>query len=285
MGRTKITDARVALSGIVQHPLLPKPFIMKAFRPGSPIVSDAPLRTLKRNGFVSAGIEMPVRGTSGKLHGRGRLYCALNRDAARLVRIGNEPQARKAAREAEAIEESSLGKAIAAILAEVGTGEDSWQVYLSAGHDVRFLEKLGLLSEKIDRVRDKLGLSAGLTVSTGEVVAFHGPSALIATTDGSQLPVSRERLSAQGVNWLGAPVIINREDDANMFLVELEPGVRLDAPGRARAKSGAELPLLAVGARGEVPEKADIYRHGGFSVQRPEAADAFEVFLAQAPAH
>lgn len=90
--------------------------VVGAFRPLKGAGSDAPLRTLRRNGAISGGVRVPTRQGS-RLAGSARLYSVLNVDAARLARRNHADSARKFAQVAMELERS-MGELIAGLSTE-----------------------------------------------------------------------------------------------------------------------------------------------------------------------
>ena len=52
---------------VVEHPLVPKRFIIETYQPGVPTRSDSPLRSLQEKGLATAGVDVRLRPTSFSL--------------------------------------------------------------------------------------------------------------------------------------------------------------------------------------------------------------------------
>jgi hypothetical protein len=78
--------------------------IAAEYRPGSSVTKKSALRTLGEKGVISAGIDSRIRGAQGSFGGSLHLYSAINLDAVRLHRRGDDNAAVKAARRAAKIE-------------------------------------------------------------------------------------------------------------------------------------------------------------------------------------
>lgn len=263
---------------VLGHPLLPKGFILAAHRPGAAPSSDAPLRTLKHKGLLSEGVEMIVRlQDSGRLSGTARLYCALNRDAARLARHGDGRDAQRLAKKARQLETSKHCRHVVSLFNEMKHVRTGWEAYLDALDDREFRNAVLAFATDVEEARSKDPAAERATVSlAGAVVSFRGRVAQVQASDGTAVPVDRARLARLGLNWIGAPIIIHREDDKASLIVQLEPGVGEEL----RLEPGGE--LLPVGD--DVPEKVDAYAYGGFRLRTAEASEAFEALLATPPA-
>jgi hypothetical protein len=239
--------------------------------------SDAPLRTLKKKGLVTDGVEMLVRiDAAGHLGGSARFYCALNRDAARLARLGASNDARRLAKKALKLERSVGCKRVVTLFNQMRHTRPGWHAYVDALDHKDFRDAVLVFAAEVEAARRADPAAERATVSTeGEVVAIRGGVAELRATDGTVVPISRRRLEPLGLNWLGAPVVIHREDDSGGMIVRLEPGVR----DEARAKS--EEPLLDVG--GDVPDEVNEYAYGGLRLRSKRASDAIEAMLARPP--
>ena len=88
---------------IAAWPVVTRDRIVHAFKPGGSPAAEAPFRTLRRHGWVSAGVRLPRRADHG-LMGQMTFFSSLNIVAARLARRGNSLAAERVADAAAGLE-------------------------------------------------------------------------------------------------------------------------------------------------------------------------------------
>lgn len=88
---------------ILDAPFATREHILSAFRPGGDVLSDTPLKTLRKRGAVSKGVSVPLR-AEGRFSGRHVVYSSLCVHAARLSRHGRHDDAAALAQAAQEVE-------------------------------------------------------------------------------------------------------------------------------------------------------------------------------------
>lgn len=91
------------MTTIAAWPVAARGRIVHAFKPGASASAEAPFRTLRRHGWVSAGVRV-TRFADRGFAGQFTFFSSLNITAARLARRGNDPAAESAARAAADLE-------------------------------------------------------------------------------------------------------------------------------------------------------------------------------------
>jgi hypothetical protein len=87
--------------------------IAAEYKPGANVSTKAALRTLGGKRLISGGIGQTLQGHGGRFGGAVHIYSALNIDAARLHRLGEDDAAVKVAKKASTIEALALSKGVA----------------------------------------------------------------------------------------------------------------------------------------------------------------------------
>lgn len=82
--------------------------IAAEYKPGSGVTTKSALATLVKKGLVSAGIDARIRAEGGRLGGSLHLYSALNLDAVRLHRRGDDKAAIALAKRAGKLERAAV---------------------------------------------------------------------------------------------------------------------------------------------------------------------------------
>jgi hypothetical protein len=104
-----------------ERPLISKRDVLTALDPPGK-AKDSAFRRLKRDGFISSGIEVKPR-QKGHAHGTLMMFCALNRDAATAFRKGSPELARRIASKARKIESSEAARQVGE-MASLETGDE-----------------------------------------------------------------------------------------------------------------------------------------------------------------
>ena len=225
-------------------PLVPSSLILDARHPAAPAASRAPLRTMKEHGWLSDGVEFPVRSIeSGHMAGRVHLYCSLNLDAARFGRLGLDDLARAYAKGARLVEKSQQCREVVANLRTMSleSGVDEMPAYIKALTLGAVRRSVLRLIDRVDLERVKLP-PAPSSVRTIEatVDALGEEDGWLAAEDGRRIPVKRSVLRRLGVDYLGAPVLMHVEAMGMGQTLTLEPGVPVE-PERPSAEDWHEL--------------------------------------------
>lgn len=97
----------MSMGSVEMWPFVGRQAIVKTFRPQADVDSEAPFRTLRRNGWATSGRRMTWRRGPG-FDGASTLFCSLNVDAARLARRGYVDAAQRIAGAALELEGSPL---------------------------------------------------------------------------------------------------------------------------------------------------------------------------------
>lgn len=259
-----------SLHGLVlEHPLVPKGFIIESHQPGVPRKSDSPLRRLKEKGFASDGVEVRVRRPDGGIAGTLSLYCSLNVDAARLERRGELKKALMLVKRAKKIEGSKKCLAVTSMFRTFRLNGSGWSAYIEALDESAFRTAVRELAEDVQKARaEVLEASPAASVSAA-VVGFRRTVAYLATADGSRLTVPRRQLAEENLDWIDAPVIITREEVGSNVILQVKPG--LTAAIEDPIVEGA---FITAGAR--TNDRIDPFAFAGLTFATPEASDAFE---------
>lgn len=208
-------------------PLAEAAEVLDVYRPLGGPSSDAPLRTLRRNGAMSPGIRVTIR-EGRRFSGSCRVYSELNLDAARLARRGDSNSARVYAAAAGRLEEK-IADMVATMSPDTITSRRAPD---SDEHAVREI------SQATRSVRQALPALPEIERFVGTLESFDGTSARVVTAGGQAFDLPQHlafRLGARLGDW----VMITREDVGTSVLVRLEPMVSGagDFPG-ARLTAG-----------------------------------------------
>lgn len=90
---------------VLEEPFVTRSAIVNVLRPGH-AGGESPFRTLRRARCASGGLRVDVRTRTGRLVGSTHLYSTLNADAARAMRLQEQPLARTLAARAAELERS-----------------------------------------------------------------------------------------------------------------------------------------------------------------------------------
>lgn len=235
---------------IVEFPLISKRDILDTYRPGREPVETL-FRSLRDNKLVSDGLPVVLRGEHGRLGGTLRLYCALNRDSARLARRGRSEDARQLAIVAKEIEDSPPTTRVLSGLIDIigGQGATSTDKALAvaftslAGDRPDLRTDMFALGEQIERGRaafepkhrDRFfGVVTSLdSDGTAEISEEQGTRRVL-------FPIAG--LAERGLDHEGQAVAIFWESFGDgRLLSEAEPAIRLEIPERPLLDSRLEL--------------------------------------------
>lgn len=110
--------------GIDQWPIVARPKVVRAFKPGELATREGPFRTLRSHRWATAGVRVATRNAS-HASGQFTIFSVLNVEAARLAREGLEKHAVVMARIAAQIESSSVFSRLEKLLGGRATEEVS----------------------------------------------------------------------------------------------------------------------------------------------------------------
>lgn len=248
---------------ITLQPLISKRDILETYRPGRD-PAETLFRSLKNNKWVSDGLAVVTQDERGRLSGTFRLYCALNKDAARLARLGRPDDARKLAVLAGRIEKSKPAKQIVdALVAFVGASRDDEAVTDAFRSVITHRRDLWTavsdLGTRIEQgragARDQHGVHFFGVVSalTGD-----GTAEIVEERGGRRVLLPRAELAERGLDHKGQAVAIHWEPfGPGRTLTEAEPALRLDVAERSFLNSRLDLSdgdLAAIRAKGPTVE-------------------------------
>lgn len=192
------------------------------------------------------------------MRGRPHIYCALNRDAARLARHGRDEEARKFAKEADRLEASegtrSFVTALERLLSERSRDPDRLVVSAAAGSGKTLViaELLRLMLERdasvrlavtdivhdVDAVRARVSSLDDIQVKVyGKVTRVLDDLAELEVKEGRRVVLPVDELDELGLSAPGTPVVLLWERwGKGRVLVESEPAIELEgvdetAPG------------------------------------------------------
>lgn len=193
-------------------PLVTRREIVREYRPDETVTIDSAIRALRSKKALSLGLSIPTRGMGGTLIGRVHLYSALNRDAARAARRGDEASAVRIGRAAARLEASSASKQIAAALTEIPAELGALDALTGASNLARalsapaFTTSVAKLQREITRARTNLKLTDISTVLNGRIASLDASVAVLKLHGALPLSVPAEMLKAAQLSDIGAPV-------------------------------------------------------------------------------
>jgi hypothetical protein len=193
-------------------------------------VSDASaLRNLKNKGALSAGVDVSVRGPSGRVHGRLHLYSALNRDAARAVRHGQAAIALKLCRAATAVERSAEMRRVTTALAGIGSIGSTAELARALSTPA-ITKDVVALQAKQARARTRFAKALAPVVLAGRVSSLDAVTAALALSGAARpLVLPRVTLDRAGLGQMGAAASATWEVlPDGRTLMSVEPAV--DSP-------------------------------------------------------
>jgi hypothetical protein len=233
-------------------PFVSKEEILDAYLPVQSNQSrETAYRRLRRDELISDGLALVLRGAAGRVRGRQQLYCALNRDAARLARHGREDEARALAEEADRLEGSEYARRFVGFLERAfseRSAAEPLRVFVSApagsGKTHLFAELVRSLLERdasvrvavsgivrdLDAVRARTGSLDEIQVKLyAKVARVAGELAELDVTGGRQAVLPVGELAELGLAEPGTPVVLLWERWGNgRVLVESEPAIELE---------------------------------------------------------
>jgi hypothetical protein len=279
-------------------PFVSKEDILDAYLPVQADQSrETAFRRLRRDCLISSGIALSVRGPSGRLRGRPHIYCALNRDAARLARHGRDEEARELAEESGRLEASeSAGHLVTAFERILSAASTDRPLIVSAapgsGKTHLLAELFRLILERdasvhpavidivhdVDAVRSRVSSLHEVQVKLyGKVTRVAGELAELDVQEGRQVVLPVDELVELGLAEPGTPVVLLWERwGKGRVLVESEPAIELagidETP--SDSSSGHEFDPFSYGevpVRGIAAEEltALLRRPGTLRVPRP----------------
>jgi hypothetical protein len=200
---------------LTERPLLTKMEILRALDPTGR-AGESAFRRLKRDGFITAGIEVkPRRG--GRLSGTVTAFCALNRDAATAYRKQRPDLALKLAAKSAQLESSKAARRLAELAArEAPVGLDAEQLDLQTlyvrvlDRDRRPADELARSLANARKAMQKPLSAIGVQTIVGTVVRLAGDSAEIASADDERYTLPAAALPAQDLD-VGSPVNVRVE--------------------------------------------------------------------------
>ncbi len=223
-------------------PLLTKREIAREMRLGSLRTDDAVLRTLRTNKALSKGLSGNQRANAGRLGGTLHLYCALNRDAARALRLKDKGLAQLLAQAATRVEALPATRTLTDAIQQQ-SGDPSPRLLAHVFADPALTTALREVDSAIARERRTLPSTTRMTVASGQVTALKDLSATIALDDDlAPLAVPRELLREEDLDEEGAVLAARWElmgDGMSLFAVE--PAIDLPA-----TTTGTEEPLVDI---------------------------------------
>lgn len=249
VGQTHGFDASDAVSlgvAISRWPIVTRAQLVRAFRPGSPPASQAPFRTLRTHGWVTAGVSVVTR-RDGRAAGRVSVFSVLNLDAARLARDGHHTAAAALARAAKKHEASAAFEGLRGLLSghspsavaaavEGKTREEAWpDLYVQ----LRALPPHAGPSPALTKV---MGWMAGTVAELGD------KTLVLVDSHGSRTAIPRWLARSAHRDRLGDCLVIAQDRlDAGQMLVDALPGLA-PAPAKRRTPYGRHTDLRQISA-------------------------------------
>lgn len=195
----------------------------------------------RKAGILSRGLLIDVfhdPEPSGAAH-RARVFCALNRDSVRFARRGENPVARRLARNAADVEGGQRLRDVEEAAREVAAHESApepapdsnWVGYLRALRDSeQFRERVLALATEVEQARADANVPAGVFDSRpAEVEWVTGEDVGLRLVEGHELIVPVRTARAAGLVRLGAPAIVHFALEGDRLeLEQLEPGLASD---------------------------------------------------------
>ena len=243
-------------------PLVKREALVRGFRPGSDADAEAPFRTLRRKGSVTAGVIVVVHSV-GRIAGKHQVFSALNFDSARLARQDRWDEAHQLEVAAAQLEDSVEMAELVALLRHLPV--DVTEAYMN-GHlpdrsDYPMLWHLtAVLAQRTAEVRDQLLGNDG-AVRIGVVESGRGSETIIKMARGKHVSVPRQLTSGLGLGTAGSIVTLFSDVTiAGQLLIDVLPGFRLaelDAPvcfdPFASTKEPLVIPAGVVKSKGRAP--------------------------------
>jgi len=242
-------------------PLVKREALVRGFRPGSRADAEAPFRTLRRKGSVTAGVTVVVH-SGGRIAGKHQVFSTLNFDSARLARQDRWADAHRLEEAAAQVEESTEMAELVTLLRHlpVDVTEEYMKGHLPAQSDYPMLWHLTtVLAQRTAALREEL-LGQDDAVSIGVVEPGRGAGAVIKTEKGGEVPVPSELTVGLGLGTVGSIVTLFSDvTAAGQLLMDILPGFSLteqdDAP-RFDPFAVTKEPLVIPAGAAKTPTRA-----------------------------
>jgi hypothetical protein len=242
-------------------PLVKREALVRGFRPGSTADAEAPFRTLRRKGSVTAGVTVVVH-SGGHIAGKHQAFSALNFDGARLARQDRWDDAHRLEEAAAQVEQSVEMAELVTLLRHLPV--DVTEAYLN-GHmpaqsDYPMLWHLTtVLAQRTAALREELLGQEG-AVSIGVVEPGRGAVTVIKTENGGEVPVPSQLTNGLGLGTVGSIVTLFSDvTAAGQLLMDLLPGFRVseqDAACRFDPFAATKEPLVIPADAAKKPTRA-----------------------------
>lgn len=245
---------------LVTWPLVKREALARGFRPGSTADAEAPFRTLRRKGSVTAGVMVVVH-SGGRIAGKHQMFSALNFDSARLARQDRWDEGHQLEGAAAQLEGSAEMSELVALLRHlpVDVTEAYMKGHLPARSDYPMLWHLtSVLAQRTAEVRGRI-LGKEDVVSIGVVEPGNGSVTVIKTARGKEVTVPRQLASSLGLDTAGSIVTLFSEvTAAGQLLMDILPGFRLtgrDAAERIDPFAATKEPVIIPAGAARTPAR------------------------------
>jgi hypothetical protein len=241
-------------------PLVQREALVRGFRPGATTDAEAPFRTLRRKGSVTAGVIVVVR-SGGRIAGKHQMFSALNFDGARLARQDRWDEAHQLEEAAARLEESPEMAELVALLRHlpVDVTEAYMNGHLPARSEYPMLWHLtSVLAQRTGEARGQL-LGKDDAVSIGVVEPRSGGVSVIKMAGGKEVTVPRQLTSGLGLDTAGSVVTLFSDvTAAGQLLMDILPGLLLsekDADERFDPFAATKEPVIIPRGAGKAPAR------------------------------
>jgi hypothetical protein len=199
---------------LTERPLVSKREILRALDPTGR-AGESAFRRLKRDGFITAGIEVKPR-RSGRLSGTVTAFCALNRDAATAYRKQRPDLARRLAGRAAKLEASRSALALAEVAgremaAEVGDLDLDGMYVRVVLNDRRPADALARSVSSARRGLARSLSDIGVSTIVGTVMGLDCEVAEIVTAEDERYTLPASSLPAESRLAVGSPISVRVE--------------------------------------------------------------------------
>lgn len=174
---------------LVEFPFTTAAKIAGDYRPGGGASAKSILRTLRSKDALSDGVVERLRDDGGRVAGEVRLYCSLNRDAARMVRRGEVGMAQElAARASEVENQDAALELVHAVSRSRASGDVAGSVVFAAFAVTRTDEHLRNAMREVvgatQETRERLNVDAPNSETMfGRLIELRGSLAELAIDD------------------------------------------------------------------------------------------------------
>lgn len=226
---------------IAPWPLVARSALVRAFRPGSAPFSEAPFRTLRKQGWVTEGVCVVPHSAKGA-QGRLTFFSALNVEAARQARLGARTAATRLAKDARQMESrpefTLLTKLLSGAPASVVQAVLAGRVPANAAPEIHVLVRE--IAKATEERREARGHQWDLVdIASGTVVEVKADHVTLVDASGAHTMLPRWYSAIAHRDQVGAVLaILTDKLGEEQALVQPVPGVELDY---ARALSGFKL--------------------------------------------